>query len=133
VGQYRQPRAHIETTTEGLGRHDARDGFVSAVGSGGTLGGVSDGLKAKRKDNPVAGRRAGRLGYSYFTTGVLKAEGSSITEGIGTGRITRTWRRGGPRLHDPDESVPSASSCSGGLCMGGSTVSTSPAPFGRGE
>ena len=56
-------QAHIETTAEEIWADtDGKvDGFVSAVGSGGTLGGVSDGLKAKRKDDPDrARRRAGR-------------------------------------------------------------------------
>ena len=85
-------RAHIETTTEEIwddlgGRVD---GFVSAVGSGGTLGGVSDGLKAKRKDIQIAlADVPGAALYSFYKTGVLKAEGSSITEGIGQGRITK--------------------------------------------
>ena len=67
------------------------DGFVCAVGSGGTLGGVSDGLKAKNKPNSSSALpiRMGAALYSYYTTGELKAEGSSITEGIGQGRITK--------------------------------------------
>jgi cysteine synthase A len=65
------------------------DGFVSAVGSGGTLGGVSDGLKARNEDiRVVLADPLGSALYSYYKTGELKAEGSSITEGIGQGRIT---------------------------------------------
>ena len=85
-------QAHIETTAEEIWADtDGKvDGFVSAVGSGGTLGGVSDGLKAKRKDIQIAlADVPGAALYSYYTTGVLKAEGSSITEGIGQGRITK--------------------------------------------
>jgi cysteine synthase A len=66
------------------------DGFVAAVGSGGTLGGVSRGLKAKRSDITIAlADPPGSALYAYYTTGELKAEGSSITEGIGQGRITK--------------------------------------------
>jgi len=66
------------------------DGFVAAVGSGGTLGGVSRGLKAKRADITIAlADPPGSALYAYYTTGALKAEGSSITEGIGQGRITK--------------------------------------------
>jgi len=65
------------------------DGFVSAVGSGGTLAGV--GIALKERDTRIKIALADPPGaalYSYYTTGVLKAEGSSITEGIGQGRIT---------------------------------------------
>ena len=66
------------------------DGFVAAVGSGGTLGGVARGLKAKRADVRIAlADPPGSALYAYYTTGTLKAEGSSITEGIGQGRITK--------------------------------------------
>ena len=54
------------------------------------LGGVSLGLKAKRGDIQIAlADPPGAALYSYYTTGALKAEGSSITEGIGQGRITK--------------------------------------------
>ena len=85
-------RAHTEGTAEEIWADTGGkvDGFVSAVGSGGTLGGVSDGLKAKRKDIQIAlADVPGAALYSYFTTGVLRAEGSSITEGIGQGRVTK--------------------------------------------
>jgi len=66
------------------------DAFVSAVGTGGTLGGVSDGLKLKRKDIKIAlADPMGAALYSYFKTGELKASGNSITEGIGQGRVTK--------------------------------------------
>jgi cysteine synthase A len=84
-------QAHIETTAEEIWEETggAIDGFVSAVGSGGTLAGVSMGLKAKRADIQIAlADPPGAALHSYYTTGVLKAEGSSITEGIGQGRIT---------------------------------------------
>ena len=65
------------------------DGFVSAVGTGGTLAGVAAGLRERSKDVVVAlADVPGAALYSYYTTGELKSEGSSITEGIGQGRIT---------------------------------------------
>jgi cysteine synthase A len=65
------------------------DGFVSAVGTGGTLAGVAMALKARSPDVKIAlADPPGAALYSYYTTGELKAEGSSITEGIGQGRIT---------------------------------------------
>ena len=65
------------------------DGFVSAVGSGGTLAGVGMALKERDPNVKIAlADPRGAALYSYYTTGVLKSEGSSITEGIGQGRIT---------------------------------------------
>jgi cysteine synthase A len=84
-------RAHQETTAPEIWRQtDGEvDGFVCAVGSGGTLGGVSDALKALKPSVRIAlADPMGAALYSFYTTGVLKAEGSSITEGIGQGRIT---------------------------------------------
>jgi cysteine synthase len=83
--------AHIETTAPEIWRQtDGKiDGFVASVGSGGTLAGVSIGLK---KMNPkiriVLADPMGSALYNYYKNGVLKSEGSSITEGIGQGRIT---------------------------------------------
>jgi cysteine synthase A len=82
---------HIRTTAEEIWTQTGGkiDGFICAVGTGGTLGGMSIGLKAKRSDVVIG--LADPLGsaiYSYYTSGELKAEGSSITEGIGQGRIT---------------------------------------------
>jgi len=82
---------HRKTTAEEIwAQTDGKvDAFVSAVGTGGTLGGVSMGLKAKRPDIVIGlADPMGAALYSFYTTGVLKAEGSSITEGIGQGRIT---------------------------------------------
>lgn len=84
-------QAHIDTTGPEIWAETGGkvDGFVSAVGSGGTLAGVGIALKARNPDIQIA--LADPLGaalFSYYTTGVLKAEGSSITEGIGQGRIT---------------------------------------------
>jgi cysteine synthase A len=85
-------QAHIETTAEEIwsATGGRLDGFVSAVGSGGTLAGTSMGLKAHRRNLVVAlADPPGAALHSYYTTGVLKSEGSSITEGIGQGRITK--------------------------------------------
>ena len=84
-------RGHYETTgPEIWAQTQGRiDGFVSAVGSGGTLAGV--GMALKERDAKVKIALADPHGaslYSFYTTGVLKSEGSSITEGIGQGRVT---------------------------------------------
>jgi cysteine synthase len=85
-------RGHYETTgAEIWDQTDGRvSGFVCAVGSGGTLGGVSDALK-ERNSNVMIGIADphGAALYSWYTTGELVAEGTSITEGIGQGRVTR--------------------------------------------
>ncbi len=82
---------HIATTAPEIWEQtDGKvDGFVSAVGSGGTLVGVSTFLK-ERNPNIAVGLvdPAGAGLYSYYTTGEMKAEGSSITEGIGVARMT---------------------------------------------
>jgi cysteine synthase A len=122
-------RAHIEGTAEEIWADTGGkvDGFVSAVGSGGTLGGVSDGLKAKRRDIQIAlADVPGAALYSFYTTGTLKAEGSSITEGIGQGRITKNIEGA---VVDRAYFIPDAESVAicfqllqeEGLCMGGST------------
>jgi cysteine synthase A len=65
------------------------DGFVSAVGTGGTLAGTAIALRARKPGIAIAiADVPGAALYSYYTTGQLKAEGSSITEGIGQGRVT---------------------------------------------
>lgn len=122
-------QAHVETTVEEIWTQTGGkvDGFVSAVGSGGTLGGVSIGLKAKRRDVQIAlADVPGAALYSYYTSGVLKSEGSSITEGIGQGRITRNLE--GVEVDKayliPDtESVPLCFQLlqEEGLCLGGSS------------
>lgn len=84
--------AHVVTTSEEIWSQTQGkvDGFVAAVGSGGTLAGISMGLKARRRDIVVAlADVPGAALHAYYTTGELKSEGSSITEGIGQGRITR--------------------------------------------
>ncbi len=65
------------------------DGFICAIGTGGTLAGVAMALRERKKDVVIGcADPMGAAMYSYFTTGELKSEGSSITEGIGQGRIT---------------------------------------------
>ena len=84
-------RGHFETTGPEIWRQtDGKvDGFICAVGTGGTLAGV--GLYLKEQSKAVKIGLADPLGaalYSWYAKGELKAEGSSITEGIGQGRIT---------------------------------------------
>lgn len=120
---------HIRTTAEEIwAQTDGKvDGFVSAVGTGGTLAGVAFGLKSKRSDVKIA--LADPLGaalYSFYTSGELKAEGSSITEGIGQGRITANLEGFTP---DFSYQIPDAEALpiifdliqEEGLCLGGST------------
>jgi cysteine synthase len=65
------------------------DGFISAVGSGGTLAGVAQALRDRKPDVAIGlADPHGAALYSYYTDGELRSEGSSITEGIGQGRIT---------------------------------------------
>ena len=84
-------RAHIETTGPEIWEQTGGkvDGFICAVGSGGTLGGVSMALKARNKDIQIGiADPEGAALYNYYAHGELKSEGNSITEGIGQGRIT---------------------------------------------
>ena len=84
-------QGHIDTTgpeiyaqTEG-----ALDGFTCAVGTGGTLAGVGMALKSRNKHIKIAiSDPMGAALYHWYANGVLKSEGSSITEGIGQGRVT---------------------------------------------
>jgi len=83
--------AHIETTApEIYAQTDGKiDAFICAVGTGGTLAGVSMGLKSRDENITIAlADPMGAALYSYYTSGELKSSGSSITEGIGQGRIT---------------------------------------------
>lgn len=84
-------QGHIDTTGPEIWRDTQGkvDGFVCAVGSGGTLGGVSMALKAKNKDVVIGiADPGGAALYNYYKHGELYAEGTSITEGIGQGRVT---------------------------------------------
>jgi cysteine synthase A len=84
-------QAHIETTGPEIWEQTGGkvDGFICAAGSGGTIAGTGMALKERNKDIRIGlADPHGAALYSYYTTGELKAEGSSITEGIGQGRIT---------------------------------------------
>src|SRR3954466_2269241 len=84
-GHYRSTAAEIWQQTGGK-----VDGFTCAIGTGGTLAGVSRYLKEKNpKVRIVVADPMGAAMYSWFKRGELKSEGSSITEGIGQGRVTR--------------------------------------------
>ena len=86
--------AHIKTTADEIWNQTAGtiDGFACAVGTGGTLAGVSIGLKNKNKNVKIAlSDPMGSSLYSHIKTNKLESTGSSITEGIGTGRITKNF------------------------------------------
>jgi cysteine synthase A len=122
-------QGHIETTGPEIWRQtDGKvDGFICAVGTGGTLAGVAMALKSYSKNVRIGlADPMGAALYSYYTTGVLKSEGSSITEGIGQGRITKNLE-GAPidvAFQIPDaEAVPVIFDLleHEGLCLGGSS------------
>jgi cysteine synthase A len=84
-GHYRSTGPEIWEQTEGR-----VDGFTCAIGTGGTLSGVSKFLKEKNpRIRTVAADPMGAAMYSWFKRGELKSEGNSITEGIGLGRVTK--------------------------------------------
>ena len=122
-------QGHVETTGPEIWEQTDHkvDGFVCAVGTGGTLAGVAIALKARNKNIRIAlADPMGAALYSYYTTGVLKSEGSSITEGIGQGRITKNLE-GAPidtayRIPD-EEALPIIFDLLAheGLCLGGSS------------
>ena len=121
--------AHIESTGPEIWQQtDGKvDGFVCAVGTGGTLAGVGMALKARNKNVRIAlADPMGAALYSYYTTGKLKSEGSSITEGIGQGRITKNLEDApiDAAYQIPDsEAVPFIFDLleHEGLCLGGSS------------
>jgi cysteine synthase len=121
--------AHIRTTApEIFVQTDEKvDGFCCAVGSGGTLAGVSIGLKALNPNIQIGlADPPGAALYSYYKTGVLASEGSSITEGIGQGRITANLEGA---VIDNAYQIPDAEAVSivfqlmaeEGLCLGASS------------
>jgi cysteine synthase A len=122
-------QGHIETTgPEIWNQTDGKlDGFVCSVGSGGTLAGVAMALKVRNSAVRIAlADPMGAALYSYYTTGVLKSEGSSITEGIGQGRITKNLEDApiDTAYQIPDsEAVPIVFDLleHEGLCVGGSS------------
>ena len=103
------------------------DGFICAVGTGGTLGGVSMALKERNADVVIGiADPMGAALYHYYTHGELKSEGSSITEGIGQGRITKNLEGAvvDKAYQIPDEeAVPIVFDLleHEGLCLGGSS------------
>ena len=87
-------QAHKETTAEEIwSQTDGKvDGFICSVGTGGTLAGVAEGLKSKNKNIKIGlSDPYGSALYSYVKNNTLEMEGSSITEGIGTSRITKNF------------------------------------------
>ena len=121
--------AHYRTTgPEIWNQTDGKvDGFICSVGSGGTLNGVSMALKERNKDIVIGLADAmGSALYNFYDHGELKSEGSSITEGIGQGRITANLE--GLELDVPfqvpdDEALPVLFNLlmEEGLCLGGSS------------
>ena len=120
---------HVRTTAQEIWRQtDGRiDGFVAAVGTGGTLAGIAAGLREKRADIKIGlPDPYGAALHSYYTTGELKAEGDSITEGIGQARITANLEGFRPdfswQIAD-SEALPIIFDLvqEEGLCLGGST------------
>ena len=88
--------AHIKTTAEEIWNqtNGKIDAFTCAVGTGGTLSGVSIGLKNRNKDIEIAlSDPMGSSLYEYIKNGKLENSGNSITEGIGTGRITKNFEK----------------------------------------
>ncbi|MEZ5779489.1 MAG: cysteine synthase A [Paracoccaceae bacterium] len=120
-------RAHIETTAPEIWDQTGGkvDGFVCSVGSGGTLAGIAMALQPKGVKIGLADPEGAAL-YSYYTSGELKSEGSSITEGIGQGRITANLEGVTPDMayRIPDsEALPIVFDllAEEGLCLGGSS------------
>jgi cysteine synthase len=120
---------HIETTGQEIWQQtDGKvDGFICAVGTGGTLAGVAIALKARNEGVKIGlADPMGAALYNYYTSGVLKSEGSSITEGIGQGRITKNLEDAPIDIayQIPDgEAVPLIFDLleHEGLCLGGSS------------
>jgi cysteine synthase A len=86
--------AHVQTTAEEIWSQTAGtvDGFTCSVGTGGTLAGVSIGLKNKNKDIRIAlSDPMGSALFSHVKNNKLESSGNSITEGIGNGRITKNF------------------------------------------
>lgn len=121
--------AHIHTTAPEIWEQTSGkvDGFVCAVGTGGTLSGVGIGLKERNANIQIGlADPMGAALYSWVKTGVLQSSGSSITEGIGQGRITKNIE-GAPIDHafqiTDEEAIPLVFDLleHEGLCLGGSS------------
>ena len=120
-------QAHIETTGPEIWEQTGGkvDGFICAVGSGGTLAGVGMALQPKGVKIGLADPDGAAL-HSFYTTGELKSQGGSITEGIGQGRITANLDGFTP---DMSYNIPDAEALPvvfdllqhEGLCLGGSS------------
>ena len=120
-------QAHIETTGPEIWEQTGGkvDGFICAVGSGGTVAGVAQALQPKGVKVGLADPEGAAL-YSFYTTGEFASEGSSITEGIGQGRITANLEGFTPDFscRVPDaEALPVVFDLleKEGLCLGGSS------------
>jgi len=122
-------QAHVQTNGPEIWEQTGGkvDGFICAVGTGGTLAGVAEALRERNPGVAIGlADPPGAALFSYYTTGELKAEGSSITEGIGQGRITSNLEGFEPdySFQIPDEeSVPICFDLleHEGLCMGPSS------------
>lgn len=123
-------QAHIEGTGPEIFEQTGGkvDAFICAVGSGGTLAGVAQALKERNKDIQIGiADPEGAALYSYYTTGEFGSTGSSITEGIGQGRITANLE--GLEV-DHAFQIPDAEAlpyiydllAEEGLCLGGSSA-----------
>lgn len=120
-------QAHIETTGPEIWEQTGGkvDGFICAVGSGGTLAGVGAALQPKGVRIGLADPEGAAL-YSFYTNGTFDAPGTSITEGIGQGRITANLEGFTPdcayRISD-QEALPIVFDLlsNEGLCLGGSS------------
>jgi cysteine synthase A len=121
-------QAHIDATgPEIWAQTDGKvDGFICAVGTGGTLAGVAAALQPKGVKIGLADPEGAAL-YNWYTSGEMKAEGDSITEGIGQGRITANLEGLTPdfcyRIPDA-EALPCVFDLveDEGLCLGGSSA-----------
>lgn len=121
-GHYQSTGPEIWDQTDGK-----VDGFICAMGTGGTLAGISTYLKEQNQDVKIGlADPMGAAMYSYYKTGELASEGSSITEGIGQGRITGNVAQAKVDLpfRIPDEeALPIVFDLlkDEGLCLGGSS------------
>jgi cysteine synthase len=123
-------RAHVETTGPEIWQQTGGriDGFICAVGSGGTLAGVAEALRARSSDVKIGlADPEGAALFNYYAHGELKSSGNSITEGIGQGRITANLE--GLTVDHPYQ-IPDAEALPyifdllehEGLCLGGSSA-----------
>jgi cysteine synthase len=122
-------QAHVVTTGPEIWEQtDGQvDGFICAIGTGGTLAGTAEALRARKADIAIGlADPMGAALHSYYTDGVLKSEGSSISEGIGQGRITANLEGFRPDVSfqiSDNEAIPIVFDLlqHEGLCLGGSS------------